>query len=203
MAFQSVPATAEAVVQCLQNTAIVSFSMYAKQPVAYDGDLLQDLADATDLWMGTELLPLLCSQFSYTQTNVRGLESLNDLERTADAEAGVGEVATNLLPNNVAWCVKRISGQTGRSARGRVYVPGIASSSLSSNENFLSSAAADPIVAAFNEFQSYLSGTGWVEVIVSRYTGGAKRLTGVTFNVQQWSFTDYRVDSRRDRLPEA
>lgn len=203
MAFQPVLATAEAVVQCLQNTAIVTFSMYAKQAVAYDGDNLQELADATDLWMGTELLPLLCSQFSYTQTNVRGLEQENDLERSADTSTGAGGVATNLLPNNVAWVVKRLSGLTGRSARGRVYVPGIPSSYLSSNENFLSQTPADDILAAFNEFQSYLDGTGWTEVIVSRYTGGSKRLIGVTFPVENWAYTDFRVDSRRDRLPEA
>ena len=201
MAFQSVPATAEAVVQMLQNTVIVSFSMYAKQAVAYDSDLIQDLADATDSWMATELLPFLSNQVSYTMTNVRGLESENDVERSQDAGAGIGGIAAVPLPNNIAFVVKRLSGLTGRSARGRVYVPGIPVTAQSSNENFVGQTFADDILGAFNDFATYLSGTGWTPVIVSRYTAGAKRLTGVTFPVVNWEYTDFRLDSRRDRFP--
>ena len=185
----------------LQNTVIVSFSMYARQAVAYDSDLIADLAEATDLWMGTELLPLLSDNVSYTITNVRGLESENDIERSSSVSAAQGGVAAVPLPNNIAFVVKRLSGLTGRSARGRVYVPGIPTSAQTSNENFVGQTFADNVLAAFNEFQSYLTGTGWTEVIVSRYTAGAKRLLGVTFPVVNWEYTDFRLDSRRDRFP--
>lgn len=206
MAFQSVLATAECAVKLLLNGVIVTMTHYAAQPVAYDGDDLQAYADAMDEWWFTEMEALLSVDVAYQGVEVRGLELLNDQVREADAFAGQHTNTGEPFPNSVAFCIKRISGLTGRSARGRVYIPGVSVNSNDSNENFVTQGFADAVIAAHNDQVTYLSGTGWTPVIVSRYTNGALRidqgeLLAVTFPIQTWTYTNLRLDSRRDRMP--
>lgn len=74
-------------------------------------------------------------------------------------------------------------------------------SEVSDNSNVWEVDWANAVLDAHNEITNYLTGLSWTEVIVSRYTGGAARPFGVTFNVEEWQLTDVVVDSRRDRLP--
>lgn len=203
MAFQSVPATAEAVVQYIVNGLLVTNTFYFKQPVAYDLDALEELAAAVDEWVGTEWLPVFIDGLTYSQTVVRGLESENDFEVNDDTSAGTGTITgSNPSPNNVTFAVKRLSGLTGRSARGRIYVPTIGTGQFQAVKNFIPQALADDWVNALSDQISYTGSLGWSPVIVSRYTGGSPRLFGVTFPITQWAYTDLRTDSRRDRLPQ-
>lgn len=201
MAFQSVPNAAEAIISFDHTSVTVSISLYAVRVGGYTATELAQLANAVDLWVGTELRPVLCVQTNYLQTEVRGLEFLNDSTVIDTTSSGVGGISGNNLPNNCAFVVKRLSGLTGRSARGRVYLPGIPSTRLQSNENLVDPTWANGVRAAFNAINGYYAGLGWQDCIVSRYTNGLTRPTGVTFAVTQWTYTDVRVDSRRDRLP--
>lgn len=201
MAFQSVPATAEAVIRGVQNSRILTMTHYAKVAVAYDEEDLQAYADAMDEWFSTDMLPLLSTEYVYESTVVRGLEQENDLTAIADAGAGAGEKAGSSYPANCAVVLKRLSGFTGRSARGRVYLAGISQADKASDENFVNGAAVQAWVDAHNNITAYLGSTVWNQVIVSRYSGGSKRFQGVTFAITAWDFTDARIDSRRDRLP--
>lgn len=201
MAFQSVPDTAEAVVSFSLNTQPFTNTFYFKHAGGYVLADLQDLANEVDDWVGTSLLPELGADTTYVRTTVRGLENIVDLEVIEATNAGIGGVAVQALPINLAFCVKRETGNTGRSARGRVYLAGFGLTYLAANENFWDSTDMADVITALNALAPSLTSFGWVEVVVSRYSGGAKRATGVTFPVTNYTPVDYRVDSRRDRLP--
>ncbi len=201
MAFQQVPDTAEAVVQYLCNSVLFTNTYYFSFVGAYLLADLQDLAEAIDLWAGTEMRPLVAVSTSYVQTHVRGLDAANDLEAVNSNSAGVGAGGTTPLPLNVAWALKRISGKTGRSARGRVYIGGLATSALATDENYLLTTWAENLQNAHNDMTGYLSELAWYPVIVSRYSNGATRIPAITFPIESWEYTDTRLDSRRDRLP--
>lgn len=201
MAFQSVLHTAEAVTRFSLNGVILTNTHYFEHPGGYDSDDIINLAGDVDEWVGAEWIPLMLTSTNYLSTVVRGLELENDDTAEADASAQAGTNSKVPLPNNVSFALKRSSSLTGRSARGRIYVTGIGQGDLAADENFLATAVAEAFRDALETIPSYVSGNGWTPVIVSRYSGGVKRVLGVTFPLVAWSFTDTRIDTRRDRLP--
>lgn len=200
MAFQSVPNTAQVFISGTQNGEVIGMTFYAFRGSGYNITDLQNLADDMDDWMGTELLPLLSQDYVYDKTVVRGLENEEDLTAEADTNAGAGSVAGDGLSNNVTFAVKRLSGFTGRSARGRVYVTGLAATDLQANENRVNSTFIVNLLQALADIITYIIANGWVDVIVSRYANGSKRTEGVVYSITDWANTDERVDTQRRRL---
>jgi len=200
MAFQSVPETAEAVIQMGLQNRIVSNTFYFRKVGGYDQGDIDALAVLVDSWAELDYMELLSNQVAYFGTNVRGLEELNDLESTSTAGASTGAVVQNPNPANVSFCVSRRSGLTGRSARGRVYIPGVPVTALDTNENFVTTSYRDNAVAQLNELSPSAIAEGWTEVIVSRFSNKVKREQGVTFIITEYLATDLRIDSQRGRL---
>lgn len=201
MAFQSVPNTAEAAVQFTLNN-VTCFNTYQfEKSTGYNQSDLDALAGVVDTWAGLTWVPLLSSTIGYTQTIVRGLEDENDLTALANADAATGGVGSLPLPNNNSIALKRVSGFTGRSARGRIYVVGLPTSYVSGDENFLTTASITDFLDALDDLIAAADAIGWVAVVVSRFLNGVKRAVGVTFDILQYEADDARIDSRRDRLP--
>lgn len=203
MVFQPVTNTAQAtVINFLQGQTVVN-TYYAQYDVGqYDQTALNLLAQAFNDWYSTELLQFLSVDLLYQRVEVRGLELQNDLTATNSDNAGTGGVAQGALPNNVSFCVSRRSGLTGRSARGRVYLPGLTVSSLpTANESTVTTVFRDNVVGALNAIPTYLTAINWVEVIVSRYSNGVQRPEGAWFEVTEYAATDLIIDTQRRRLP--
>lgn len=199
MAFQSVPGAAEAVVVMTCNGETITNTFYGHRDDPYDQGDVDALAEQVDDWVGTEYLPLLSSTLTYVETNVRGLEDINDFFGSADAESGVGGIAIAPFPNSVTIAISRRSGFTGRSARGRVYIP-LHTSVVDTNENFMNATAAAEFVSAFGALGAYFTIAGWDNVIVSRYANGVARAAGVVFDITQWAFADLELDTQRRRM---
>jgi len=203
MAFQSVPETAEINHIFSLNAQIVQNTHYAKRPGGYGLADLQNLADAIDGVFLTTFVNDMPPEAIYLRTEVRGLELENDQIATAFVGTGAGTDPNSALPNNVTFAIKKLSGLTGRSARGRVFWIGIPRNKLSGvNENLLDAAYAALIVEDIEFVRTTIEGlAGWDAVLVSRFTGGAARDTGVTFPWITTSNTDLIVDTHRGRLP--
>ncbi len=148
MAFQSVPSTAEIVIQYRQNSQDLLNVLYGFKPGGYDLTTLGQLANSIDNAVGASWLPEQTLDTSYISTTVRGLEFENDQEVVDSANAGPGIELSPGLPGNVTLAVKKGSGLTGRSARGRLYWIGMRRDQLSSDENILLAVEATAIVAA-------------------------------------------------------
>jgi len=201
MAFQAVPDTAEIVVNYSGNGSTMANVFHAKKSGGYILADIVALADAVDAVIVADWLVRQADCFSYVSTVVRGLDEENDLEATNTDGAGPGAVATVGQPTNVTFSVKKTSGLTGRSARGRAYWIGMPAADLAADENTLDAGAVTAIVAAIDEIRIEIATAGWIPSIVSRFTNNAKRITGVTFEWTDSSAVNNVVDSQRRRLP--
>lgn len=205
MAFQSVPETAEIDVIYTLNGAIVQNVFYGRLTGGYGLADLQALCDKIDLRIAGNWLADQPAEAIYVRTEVRGLEDENDLTVEQNLSAGVGAHAGAALPNNVTFSIKKTSGLTGRSARGRSYWIGLPKTELqAANENFLNAAYAVLLVANIQSIREGIETVGtWQAVLVSRFAGGVKRDDGVTFPWIGETNVDLRVDTNRGRLPES
>ena len=200
MAFQSVGNSADIIITYQQNSVQVQNVLQAFLATEYSLADLQLLANAVDLAVGNFWLPLQTLDCSYIRTTVRGLEFENDQEATQDFSAGPGENINPGWPNQVTFAVKKQSGFTGRSARGRVYWIGLHRLQLQVDENKLNIVDADAVEAAVDSMRTAITGTIWQAVIVSRFTGGVQRPFGIVFNWTGSDAVDINVDTQRRRL---
>ncbi len=200
MAFQPVPETAAIIIEYLQNSETLINTFYGLKPGGYDLTTLAQLANSIDNAVGASWLPEQTLDALYVRTTVRGLEFENDLETLDSDNSGPGLIVSAGLPNNVTLSVKKSSGKTGRSARGRIYWIGLPVSKLSSNENVVLTAASTAISAAVEAIRVATAVLGWQPVLVSRFTGGVKRSEGKTFPWVATQLVNSDVDSQRRRL---
>jgi len=115
---------------------------------------------------------------------------------------GTYKTAVQGAPTSACIAVKRVTGNLGRSGRGRVYWP-LFSAAWFSSTDLISGADGAQIVNALGTFHADvkgLLGTGDVGII-SLQTGGAPRSPNGLFEaVTGYSVTDLHVDSQRRRL---
>lgn len=200
MAFQPVLNTAEITVAYLQNVKPISNTFHAERAGGYALADIQALAANVDALVAIHFLPLQSLNARYLRTEVRGLAVENDLFALDNTSEGDGLDLSEGLPNNVTLSVKKSSGLTGRSARGRVFFIGMPDNDLSTNENQWAQTEADNVVLGVEAFRAGIVQGGWVPVIVSRFTAGAPRAMGKTFPWLSTSIVDRDVDSQRGRL---
>lgn len=203
MGFQAVPNVAEANMIFSLGGVTVQNVHYALALGGYDQASLQVLANTVDNIFDPNFRDNITAEVEYVRTEVRGLGSENDLTAEADAEAGPGIHTGDSLPNNVTFAIKKTSGFTGRSARGRTFWIGVPEVVvLGANDNFVSTAWGAAVVDAIDLIRTAIDATAdWEAVLVSRFTGGVKRDEGETFPWTGTSHVNLRVDTHRSRLP--
>lgn len=203
MTFQSVPETAEIDMIYTLNGVTVQNTHYARQAGGYTLAALQALADTIDGAFNTNAAAHSPSEVTYLRTEVRGLEFENDQVATQNVNSNSGVHGGDALPNNCTFAIKKSSGQTGRSARGRVFWIGIPDTeTVASDENFLVQTYVDNIVADMDWIRTLINLTSfWNAVLVSRFANNTKRPFGVTFPWLSTLATDNRIDTHRGRLP--
>ncbi len=200
MAFQSVPDTVEIVILYSGNSVEVANVMNAHKLGGYAIADIISLANVVDDEISLAWLPIQINGWTYLSTTVRGLDTINDLEATNTDSTGPGLVVGNALPGNVTISIKKSSGLTGRSARGRLFWIGLAQANLDPNENLVLTAAVTAAVAAVEAVRARIETAGWSPVIVSRFLDGVKRPTGATFPWIDTVAVNENVDSQRGRL---
>jgi hypothetical protein len=199
MAFQSVPNTAAVHFRATMHGENIENVIYVTAGSPYSQTDIDDIAEIADNAWATYMLAVLSQDYIYRETYVKGLEDIIDLEATDATHASdPGEIAAAAMPGNVAFAIKFQTGHTGRSARGRNFVAGLTEAAVTGN--LLDSTYADAIRDAYVSIGTALNAGGYPQVVVSRYTNGAKRATGLTLPVTVISYTDLAVDSQRGRL---
>lgn len=203
MAFQKVVDTVEIDMIYTLNGTTVQNVFYGLLPGGYQQADIQAVADAVDLAWPATIQPDQPNEVAYVRTEVRGLAVENDITAQSAVSAGVGSHIGSAHPNNVTFSIKKFSGLTGRSARGRSYWIGIpANESQTTDENLLEALYVSQIVADIDFIRSTINGVGlWQAVLVSRFANGAKRSEGKTFPWVGTTNVDLRVDTQRGRLP--
>lgn len=171
-----------------------------KHDGAYDEPALQALCDAMDLFWGTEFTPTLGAQYSYVRTVVTGLEFNPDTQVESHASSGGGTNEGTFLPNNVTFSIKRWGTFTGRSARGRIYVPGIIQE-FCVDTNHLLEAKADAWLDLLNELVEPTFAADWTHVVWSYQFDKAPRDPAYPYIIANYTWVDLTLDSQRRRLP--
>jgi len=203
MAFQKVPRTVEIDHIFTLNGVTVQNTHYAQLPTPYSQADLQALVDMIDLVFPGAYQPHMPDEVTYVRSEVTGLDAPNDLTASQNLSTGDGTNVGTALPNNVTFAIKKSSGLTGRSARGRIFWIGIPETEVKpSNENLIEAVYIASLVANLAFMRTSISSVGlWQPVIVSRFFNSAKRTEGATFPWISETNVNDRVDTHRGRLP--
>lgn len=204
MAFQPVIDTVAIEVNYTQGGEPLQNNFYAKLPGGYTLSDLNDLAAQIGATINAFFLPLQVIEAFFARVVVRGLAVPNDLIATNIAFAGAGANTNGALPNNVTLSVKKESGLTGRSARGRIYWIGIGKDNLqTADENILNTGYVTSVVTAVDKVRIDIAAVGlWEPVLVSRFADGLARDPTITFPWNSTTNVDIIVDTQRGRMPK-
>lgn len=199
MAFQPAPGIWEVDVNMLVDGQICQNTLYfdrGEGPPVEAG--AQTLAEAIEVWWGDFYAPLVSSLVRLRDVEVKSLDAQNGPGALVNSSLD-GDGASPLMPNNVTWVVKFVTGNTGRSQRGRNYVVGLMEGSVLNNQ--INEALADQFVAAYEALFAIAAGLSLDWCILSRRSNNAPRAEGVGFHINAVTYTDLTIDSQRRRLP--
>lgn len=198
MAFVPVPDTVQVETVFNYNSEIVENVYHCQFQVAYDENDIANLLDTFRTWWSTNMVPLVPD----------ALDLINLIGTDQDSQTGPRvEDATGLpisggsadvpMPGNVTLAVRWLTGQRGRSFRGRTFHVGLGEGAVTGNE--VNAAKVSDLTTAYAQLLTDLSTFGAPLVVASRFANGAPRVTGVATLVTS-VFIDSSVDSQRRRL---
>lgn len=200
MAFVPVPNTALAEIRMTDDFQKVENTLYfdfGAPPTVTD---LQNLGADLLAWYIALMGPLQSSGVALREIYITDLTSATGPTHTeTPATLITGGASGEQLPNNVSVAVSFRTALRGRSFRGRNYFVGLVDSQVA--HNTLTGAMIAALTNAYNQLPASLGTSGAIWVVVSRFTAGAPRVTGVATPVSAVVIVDDTVDSQRRRLP--
>lgn len=201
MAFIIVPGTAQVELRATaQGEQVENVFHFTKDPVGgWDAATL--LALCQSVWDNfvSNVIPGLSSTYVLREVYARDLSEEFGLVASYDGTAPVpGALADEPMPNNVSIVCTYRTGLAGRSFRGRSYLVGFVEPQFVGN-----SMGATPFATFQSIWTSFLEDVeadGHIQVIASRYTGGAPRTLGVATPVISRVFRENKARTQRRRL---
>lgn len=201
MAFQPVPGVAEIVAHYTYFGASWVNTFYAFKSGEWGDADLQAVADATAASLVANYKPLLSNTITYAGVTARGLREEFDVYVSNTTGVGVGAGSGAVTSPQASYCVTRFSALTGRSARGRVYLPAPQTTQMdSNNKNLVNASYRDAVLSMLDDVVGDQAAIDWQAVIVSRQQGGVVLPTAETFLQTGWRVRDLRIDTQRRRL---
>lgn len=152
----------------------------------------------TELWsIGLPAIWKGRSVFAFDMTVADGANAVDD------TIAGlVGTFPGDPLPNSVTFAIARKNGLRGRSGNGRIFWQGVTSEALEDANHVTSTWAADRVtdVKAMDTAAADVEAS---PVILSFQSGGVFNPAAHVYDLDTWLATDFRLDTRRKRLPKS
>lgn len=175
-------------------------TLYFYKTSAWTEVEMVDLMSAVISSWASNVMPQFSQDLTFTLVKARDLTTQTSLSMEQQVTPVVpGGVQVGAVPSNVAFSAKKVTGFAGRSARGRIYLAGLAESQIIGNEiNALLQAA---ILTALENFIGDIltNITDVIHVHISRFFNGQPREVGLMYPVENWT-SDIYVDSQRRRL---
>lgn len=199
MAFQPAPNIAQCELRGTMFGQNIENTLYFKNPDGVDATTLAELATIINAWMTPDYLAFMPSSFTFRELYLKDLttesgEELTDV--THQSEPGLLGLAS---PGNVSFVVKFLTGLTGRSFRGRNYLP--VPSNVTAGNQVSAFTAGNYVQVYLNLLAAVGAATGnWQWVILSRIADGVLRPTAIGTPVTSASYSDLDLDSQRRRL---
>ena len=207
MAFVPVPNVVQVDTIFLLDGQRVENTSYWFQETGWDLSQIDAWLTDMNTVIQTSLLPFLTSSIQLIELVARLLDTASSIGLSYVPDPiPSGSVAAEALPNNDTYTISFKTGLTGRSFRGRNYVPGLTIDSVVSNN--ITSAFRTALLAYYNALKAQASASGITMVVVSRYSGvnpitrkPIPRVEGVSTPITTFTTFDTVVDSQRRRLP--
>lgn len=168
-------------------------------PTGVDAAALLDCAEAVHDWVGASLMPKMPDQVTYVRTEVKNI-SIPAGGMVVRVPSGVvtGAIAGGAEPGGTTFSIALRTGNTGRSYRGRKFVPAVPV--IHRVGNGVAAAWANDLVTVFNDLRTALAAFNQVLVIVSRIQDNLELLIPITTEVIAVNYTNLDIDSQRRRL---
>jgi len=179
----------------------ITNTLYVKQDGPITPTDLGDVANSlVNLWI-QNIMPRLSNQTRLVGVSVRDLSAQNGLvfDYTGQPLPASGGVAGPPLPSSVAIVISLRTNRAGRSYRGRLYLAGF--SETQSDGNFFFNNLPTLLANGITNVLLGLATGSRVPVVVSRFSEGTARSTGVTTPITSVAARTVRVASQRKRLP--
>lgn len=168
----------------------------------FDLDGLKAVRGLVDSWDNTSWKNLRSTSVYLSRIRTKALDDLGspteDYALPSPRQGGLTNAPTAL---NATFAIKLSTGLTGRSYRGRLYLPGLVAPDITNGVTLLQ-ARADAAVTSLNLLISTLiaHSPSWKLCVVSYMTNHNWRATGVATSISNAVYTDLNVDSQRRRL---
>lgn len=202
--FQPVAKTIELTVQALLNGELVENKFYAEGSSAITETMVSQLAGVLDNWVFATYLGVLPDTYVYIRSIARDLTVEASFEFVDATHGGTpGGLAVAGLPNNVSLAVHRDTGLSGKKAKSRIYIPGIANGFVTV-PNTISTAGKTAFINALDTLRSDIladTSNTWKYGYVQRVLDHVKLAAGNFIEVFGHSLVDSILDSQRARLP--
>lgn len=206
MPFVPVPNTIAVDVVYLYAGQRVENTLYFERGDGWDTTSITTFLNDLQAWISQELMPVLSQAIQFIELAARLLDTASSIGIVNTVSPVVsGGVAGDAVSNNVSYTVSFRTGLTGRSFRGRNYVPGIPVTSVASNT--IGAGFRTALLAYYTGLMALGVDNGITWVVVSRFSGvdsngdPIPRVTGVTTPIVSVGTFDTTVDSQRRRLP--
>lgn len=174
-------------------------TLYFEHTGAMTPDDLDELAGEILVWWDVNMQPLTSTDTALATIRCRDLstETSPAIEYPLPVPlAGTASGGTP-FPSNVTVATTFLTQTAGRSFRGRNYFVGINGAYVTGNT--ITTAFATALQLAYAALLTDLAAAGWTWVVVSRYSLGAPRVSGLATPVTA-TRTQLDLDSQRRRL---
>lgn len=164
---------------------------------------IDDLLASLVTWWDETYQPLMSPQCTLNRIRARDLTTENGLQsETTEGLPLVGTRTGTPLQAQVVFALKKVTGLTGRSFRGRVYHFGLTASDITGTNN-VTTATINALETAWNEALVLVGNEAVYSMgLCSKYTNGQPRVEAFTTVIQRFAAVDSRVDTNRLKLPK-
>jgi hypothetical protein len=210
MAHPFIPAPNTALIEMVylwQNETIEN-TFHIQKGSPFSSSDLSSLCNLFDTWDNTGVTPfknLRDANNTLVQIKARALDTSSApvfIKTISPPRVGSWSGAGTVLPGNATFCVKLESGLSGRSQRGRIYMPGLRGNMLQGapNGNQVTTSYANSCVTTLNALITQLAAASLTLVVTSFYTAGAWRTTAQNTPIINAAYSDLNSDSQQRRL---
>jgi len=200
MAFVPVTNVAMAEIRMIWDGQRVENTLYFLGGGAWNTTQLGTLAFDLRGWWDSNIAPEISNTVSLSEVYITDLSTATS--PTMQAPGGpsyAGGLTGPTLPNSVSLAVSFRTAGRGRSSRGRNFAVGLTESQVVGNE--VVGTAIDALIDAYEVLLNLPLPNTAEWVVVSRFTNGAPRASGVAAPVTDVVIVDPVVDTQRRRLP--
>lgn len=201
MPFVTTPFTYKASINYILNSKPVANILHVTTMLGMTDSEMDDIANSIGNVWGASAMPSLNIQLVLQSVTLTDISIADGRQVTNLLAAPIpGGQGGDAVPNNVAGMITLRTGFTGRSKRGRLFIPGLAESNVSNNTP-APTVMAD-IVTALELVNAGIDAIlpGAYLSIVSFFNAGVARPNGMTFPITSFEART-KLGTQRRRLP--